>query len=261
MLYAVGRIPEGAHLSTVSGGSSRIGFQCYNGTSSCAETPSTACNGTSYTGCTCLTANTGSACGGLTDTSTCNLGGLCKECWDQDVRACPTSPAVIKFAWTPVAGQEGAHVVCANAVAMRPEHNCLLSPSAPGCSPMVSGMACVLLDIRRDPPPMIWTSFSTDLDPWASSNKAYLGRPLAFTVYSNDTNCKDSPVISMGPMPPGAVLMEQNVTSSMVSATETSFSGLQTTTSRSCGGDTPQVCVDDSIVLRWVLGTALLLLD
>lgn len=64
--------------------------------------------------------------------------------------------------------------------------------------------------------------------------RAYIGRPLAFTVYANDTNCKDVPLISMGDMPPGASMDEPLENFSMVPGTETSFSGMSSTTSRQC---------------------------
>mmetsp|Transcript_3266 Transcript_3266/g.8206 ORF Transcript_3266/g.8206 Transcript_3266/m.8206 type:complete len:862 (-) Transcript_3266:194-2779(-) len=228
--FTVGRLPEGTHLTTVQGGASALAYHCAGGARYCMQNPGTACNGTSSPTCTCMSPNTNESCAGV-GAATCTGGGMCRACWELGL--CPTLEANMSVTWTPVAGQEGVHTMCFDAIAQRPPSMCPVA-STVGCSPMPSEMHCVAIDVRQETPPHLWTSFAADLDPYANSRVAYLGRPLTFTVYSNDTNCQDHPVISMGRMPPGARLAEQMSAVSHVPVTELSFTGVSSTTERAC---------------------------
>jgi len=92
----------------------------------------------------------------------------------------------------------------------------------------------VSLEVYPDPAPRVWTSFTEDLDPYAHSGRAYLGRTLSFTVYASDENCRDLPAISMGEMPPGASMELQTQTVERVTTTVTSYVGANTTSTVSC---------------------------
>lgn len=215
--FTVGRLPSNFQLSTVRGGVSLItGAKCINGSGYCAQNPTTRCN-TSTAGCTCQPANNGVACNASAPSAPqCVLGGTCATCWDR--RDCPPSAGSMTLSWTPVTGQEWTHMACFAAVAKRPEASCLdpVAAASPACRAASSPPKCINIDVLPNPPPVIWSSYAADVDPYAGSGLAYLGRPLTFTIYANDSDCAQvpgSPAISMGPMPPGAALAPQEVKS------------------------------------------------
>jgi hypothetical protein len=228
--FTIGRLPAGARLTTVQGGTARFAFECVNSTRYCEQSPSTSCNGTSTPTCTCRLPIPGTTCAGVG--GMCAGSGVCIPCWQ--LGTCPTLEGNMTLTWVPVSGQEGVHTICFNAVAQRPANLCSGTPRPVGCDLMVSDMKCVVIgmlspcpyarcnmsyacmlaanaisvkpqddntclcvddkcllaDVRREPAPRIWTSFEQDLDPYANSRLAYLGRPLVFKIYSNDTNCQ-----------------------------------------------------------------------
>jgi hypothetical protein len=216
--FTVGRLPTNFQLSTVRGGVSLMsGAKCFNGSGYCAQTPTTRCN-VSTAGCTCQPANNGVACNiSLPSAPQCVLGGTCATCWDR--RDCPTSAASMTLSWTPMTGQEWTHMVCLATTAKRPDPYCASLPASasPACVAASSTPSCINIDVLPNPPPLIWSSYAADVDPYAGTGQAYLGRPLVFTVYANDSDCAQvpgSPAISMGRMPPGAALGAQEVTAS-----------------------------------------------
>mmetsp|Transcript_59543 Transcript_59543/g.140278 ORF Transcript_59543/g.140278 Transcript_59543/m.140278 type:complete len:835 (+) Transcript_59543:252-2756(+) len=231
--FTVGRLPEGARLSTVRGGASHLASLCAGGTHFCREDTTAACNGTSTVGCTCLPADTGRVCGGVGGL-VCRGGSVCTPCFE--LGECPTSNASLTFTWTPASGQEGTTIVCFDATT-EGEAGCAaagVEGNGGACAAVSSPSQCVNIEVFPDPPPMIWTTFEADVDPFASSGLAYLGRDLVFTVYANDSNCWDVPEISMGPMPPGVSMTEQTSTSFRRSFTVTGSTGMETTTMREC---------------------------
>jgi hypothetical protein len=139
--FTVGRLPEGSRLTTVQGGSTRFSFECVNSTNYCAQSPSTSCNGTSTPTCTCLAPVPGAVCPGF-GSSACPGRGVCVPCWQ--IGKCPTQEGNMTFSWVPVAGQEGVHTLCFDAVAQRPANLCP-DARAVGCAVMVSDMKCVVI--------------------------------------------------------------------------------------------------------------------
>eukprot|EP00286_Rhodomonas_abbreviata_P001098 CAMPEP_0181289584 /NCGR_PEP_ID=MMETSP1101-20121128/957_1 /TAXON_ID=46948 /ORGANISM="Rhodomonas abbreviata, Strain Caron Lab Isolate" /LENGTH=709 /DNA_ID=CAMNT_0023393809 /DNA_START=733 /DNA_END=2862 /DNA_ORIENTATION=- len=231
--FTVGRLPQGARLSTVKGGASSLSSLCAHGGPYCRHDPTLPCNGTSTRDCECLPPDDGKLCSGV-GAITCRGGATCMPCWE--LGECPTSNASLSFQWTPIAGQEGTHIVCFDATSegaagCAAEEASVLSER---CAALSSPAQCVNLEIFPDPPPMIWTTFAADVDPFQRSGVAYLGRELAFTVYANDSNCADSPDISMGDMPPGASMGPQMSTTTRESFTVTSFTGEEATTQQEC---------------------------
>ena len=210
--FTVSRLPDNMEMTTVRGGVAVFtGAKCINGSSYCAQTPAVRCNA-SKTGCTCQPPNNGVACNASAPSAPqCVLGGTCAQCWER--QDCAASPGLMTASWTPVTGQEWTHMACFSAIAERPAAYCP-DPTVPACGPASSPPQCINIDVLPNPPPAIWSSYAADVDPYAGTGQAYLGRPLIFTVYSNDSDCAQvpgSPAISMGPMPPGAALAPQQV--------------------------------------------------
>ena len=210
--FTVSRLPDNMEMTTVRGGVAVFtGAKCINGSSYCAQTPAVRCNA-SKTGCTCQPPNNGVACNASAPSAPqCVLGGTCAQCWER--QDCAASPGLMTVGWTPVTGQEWTHMACFSAIAERPAAYCP-DPTVPACGPASSPPQCINIDVLPNPPPAIWSSYAADVDPYAGTGQAYLGRPLIFTVYSNDSDCAQvpgSPAISMGPMPPGAALGPQQV--------------------------------------------------
>ena len=206
--FTTGRLPSGVRMSTVSGGTSMFGFSCINGSHFCQQSPTLTCNGTSTAGCTCMEADTGKACRGPHNSPTaCRGGATCQSCWY--LGTCPTSMGNMTVEWVPSTGHVGTHMFCFDVTAQRPGEFCAGDSSEFACQTQSSPSQCVNIEVFPDPPPRIWTSYATDLDPYAHTEYAYVGRTLTFTVYAEDDNCKDTPAITMGPMPPGTSLSPQ----------------------------------------------------
>jgi len=136
--------------------------------------------------------------------------------------------------WIPTLGQVGTHMLCFDVTAQRPKQYC---PDATGwgCGDAISSPSqCVNVEVFKDPAPNIWSSYAEDLDPYAHTHFAYIGRTLTFTVYADDDNCKDKPAITMGPMPPGASLAPQVEHVAAKDHTVTSFLGVNDTSTTHC---------------------------
>jgi len=230
--FTVGRMPSGARISTIAGGTSAYGFSCVNGTHWCKQSPLTSCNGTSTLGCTCQEPDTEKACRGPHNSMTaCRGGGTCQSCWHRGT--CPTSTGVIAVEWVPTSGQMGTHMFCFDVTAQRPQEYCS-DANEHGCRALSSPSQCVNIDVFKDPAPHIFSSYEQHLDPYAHSQFAYIGRTLTFEVYATDDNCKDTPAITMGPMPPGATLSTQTRTSSQTPKSLVSFFGVNDTSYVEC---------------------------
>jgi len=226
--FSFSRLPPGAQLSVISGGKSVSTYVCSAGSQYCQQSPTTACNESSSS-CTCLPPDTGKVCNPAG--SDCHGGSQCSSCWS--LQACPTSEASIEFSWTPSRGQDGVSVVCVNAIARRNDVFCS-SSSSPGCSPLVSPTRCIEVEVFKDTRPVLWSSYSQDLDPYANSSLAYVGRVLSFTLYANDTNCFDFSNISMGSMPPGAMLDPQSSSVALIPMLAFSSIGISDNSTRAC---------------------------
>eukprot|EP00961_Rhodomonas_salina_P035688 479943-Rhodomonas_salina.4 len=220
--FTVGRLPEGARLSTVRGGASHLASLCAGGTHFCREDTTAACNGTSTVGCTCLPADTGPCAHRVSSSESVPPPTPLSPSRGRPPRARsdnpPTRCPVLTYARTirprtdeGLYWQEGTTIVCFDATT-EGEAGCAaagVEGNGGACAAVSSPSQCVNIEVFPDPPPMIWTTFEADVDPFASSGLAYLGRDLVFTVYANDSNCWDVPEISMGPMPPGVSMTEQ----------------------------------------------------
>ena len=239
--FTTGKLPANLRMSTISGGTAAYGYTCVNGTMFCEEAPATTSNGTDIPGCTAVEADTGKPCAGPHN-SACRGGGVCQACWH--LGTCPTSTANMTVDWTPTTGQEGTHMLCFDVTALRPEHLCP-DPAAFGCKDfpvsthvhgaLSSPSQCVQVEVFKDPPPTISSTYEQDLDPWAHTHYAYLGRTLEFTIRVADENCLDTPAITMGAhMPPGASLGPQVETPGLFPVTVTSYLGVNDTSSRLC---------------------------
>jgi hypothetical protein len=205
--FTTGRMPAGVRISTVAGGTASFGYQCVNGTYFCREAPGTVSNGTDIPGCTAAEPDTGKACIGPHNSLTaCRGGAVCQACWH--LGTCPTSMGNISVDWTPTAGHVGTHMLCFDVTAQRPAEYCA-DTSVHGCRPISSKSQCINIEVLKDPAPVVTSTFARDLDPYAHTDHAYIGRTLRFTVYAHDNNCRDKPAITMGHMPPGASLGPQ----------------------------------------------------
>jgi hypothetical protein len=193
--FTVGRLPPNFRLSTVRGGVTAFtGARCTNGSAFCLQNPSARCNA-STAGCTCQPPNNGAPCNASAPPGgQCALGGACLECWDR--RDCAPSAAAMTLSWTPVSGQEWTHMVCLAPVAQRPAPYCPAAPAPgpppPGCAPASGPPECLNVDVLPNPPPALWSSYAAEVDPYAGSGLIYLGRPLEFTLYSNDSDCAEA---------------------------------------------------------------------
>jgi hypothetical protein len=193
LAFTVGRVPPNLRLSTVRGGVTAFtGARCTNGSAFCLQNPSVRCNATTPA-CTCQPPNNGAPCNASAPwAAQCALGGACLECWDR--RDCAPSPAAMTLSWTPVSGQEWTHMLCLAPVAQRPAQYCPPAPAPPppGCAAASGPPECVNVDVLPNPPPAVWSSYEGDVDPYGGTGLAYLGRPLEFTVYANDSDCAEA---------------------------------------------------------------------
>lgn len=160
----------------------------------------------------------------------CRGGATCQSCWH--LGACVTSMGNVTVDWLPTTGQVGTHMFCFDVTAQRPAEYCQTDEQ--GCQALSSPSQCVNVEIYKDPAPHIWSSYEADLDVYAHTKFAYIGRTLTFEVYANDDNCKDVPAITMGPMPPGATLSRQTHTTQMTPETRLSFFGVNDTSYVEC---------------------------
>ncbi|EKX32098.1 hypothetical protein GUITHDRAFT_148849 [Guillardia theta CCMP2712] len=210
--FSFSRLPPGAQLSVINGGRSVSTYVCSAGSGYCRESTGTACNQSSSS-CTCLPPDTGKVCNPAG--SDCHGGSQCSTCWSQ--QACPTPDASIELSWTPSWGQDGVTVICVNAIAKRNDPT-----------------RCVEIEVFKDTRPVLWSSYSQDLDPYSNTTFAYVGRVLSFTLYANDTNCFDSSNITMGSMPPGAFLDPQGFSTALVPMLAFSSIGVADGSTRAC---------------------------
>lgn len=144
--FTTGRMPAGARMTTVAGGTSAYGFTCVNGSMYCKESPMTPSNGTNIPGCTAMPADTGKPCTGPHGSTTaCRGGGICQSCWH--LGTCPVSMGNMTVEWVPTIGQVGTHMLCFDVTAQRPGQYCSGSTEW-GCYAAISSPSqCVSIEV------------------------------------------------------------------------------------------------------------------